>query len=79
LADWRRSTLSWKEIRKPDGYVDMKQFLRRLTRLEAGILDVLPRAEPSLVLQILEKYGLPYESLSEAVAEAVGIQRPSRW
>ncbi|WP_164835972.1 hypothetical protein [Actinacidiphila soli] len=56
----------------------MEQFLHRLTRLEVGILDVLPRAEPGFVRKILEKYGVPYESVSEDFAEAVGMQRPRR-
>lgn len=63
----------WKQIRRPDGRVDMEQFLRRLTRLEAGILDVLPRARAE---HVRRKTGLPYESLSEDVAQAIGMRRP---
>ncbi|MGW3210092.1 hypothetical protein [Streptomyces sp. NPDC001135] len=54
----------------------MGQFLRRLTRLEAGILDVPARTGAEHVRRIVEKAGLPYESFSEVVAEAPGMQRP---
>ncbi|KUM90262.1 hypothetical protein AQI88_38840 [Streptomyces cellostaticus] len=79
LEDWAsKYAFVWKQIRRPDGRVDMEQFLRRLTRLEAAILDVLPRTRAETVRQIVEKAGLPYESLSEDVAEAIGLQQTRR-
>ncbi|MET9062833.1 hypothetical protein ABZX99_34050 [Streptomyces antibioticus] len=56
----------------------MEQFLRRLTRLEAAILDVLSRTRAETVRQVMEKAGLPYESLSQDVAKAIGLQQARR-
>ncbi|MFC4508144.1 MULTISPECIES: hypothetical protein [Streptomyces] len=53
----------------------MEQFLRRLTRLEAGILDVLPLTRAENVRRIAEDADLPYKSLPEDVAEAIDLQR----
>ncbi|MFE9496998.1 hypothetical protein [Streptomyces collinus] len=79
LEDWAsKYAFVWKQIRRPDGRVDMEQFLRLLTRLEAAIVDVLPRTGAESVRQIVEKAGLPYESRSEDVAEAIGLQRARR-
>ncbi|WP_225827094.1 hypothetical protein [Streptomyces naphthomycinicus] len=79
LEDWAsKYAFVWKQIRRPDGRVDMEQFLRRLTRLEAAILDVLSRTRAETVRQIVEKAGLPYESLSQDVAEAIGLQQGRR-
>ncbi|MFJ3306923.1 hypothetical protein ACIPSA_28135 [Streptomyces sp. NPDC086549] len=67
-----------KQIRRPDDHVDMEQLLRRLTRLEARIHDALLPTRTEDVRRIVEKTGLPHESFSEDVAEALGMQRPPR-
>jgi hypothetical protein len=78
LQDWaNRYAYSWKAMRG-GGPVDMERFLRRLARLEAGLTDAAPYAEPGLLAGITEKAGLPYESLSEDVAQAIGLRRPRR-
>lgn len=66
---------SYKAMR--GGLVDMERFLRRLARLEAGLTDCAHYAKPGVLAGIVEKAGLPYESLSKDVAEAIGMQRPS--
>ncbi|MFE2094574.1 hypothetical protein [Streptomyces sp. NPDC059460] len=58
----------------PGGPVDMERFLRRLARLEAGLTDCAYYAKPGVLAGIVEKAGLPYESLSEDVAYAIGIE-----
>lgn len=78
LQDWaNRYAYSWQSMRG-GGPVDMEQFLRRLARLEAALTDAAPYAEPGVLAGIVEKAGLPYESLSEDVAEAIGLERPGR-
>ncbi|MFI6730341.1 hypothetical protein [Streptomyces atratus] len=76
LQDWaNKYAHSWKAMRE-GGTVDMERFLRRLARLEAGLTDAAHYAKHEVLVQIVEKAGLPYESLSEDVAEAIGMQRP---
>ncbi|MEU4497556.1 hypothetical protein AB0F96_29980 [Streptomyces sp. NPDC023998] len=78
LRDWTNGyAQSWKAMRG-SGPVDMERFLRRLARLDAGLTDSVPYAEPGVLDGIVEKAGLPYESLSEDVAEAIGLERPRR-
>ncbi|MFH9016594.1 hypothetical protein ACH4C6_35500 [Streptomyces sp. NPDC017943] len=79
LQDWaNRYAHSWKAMRG-GGPVDMERFLRRLARLEAGLIDCAYYAKPGVLAGIVEKAGLPYESLSEDVAYAIGMtpRRPS--
>ncbi|MFD4977628.1 hypothetical protein [Streptomyces sp. NPDC058424] len=73
LQDWaNRYAHSWKAMRG-GGPVDMERFLRRLARLEAGPTDCAYYAKPGVLAGIVEKAGLPYESLSEDIAYAIGM------
>ncbi|WP_371788994.1 hypothetical protein OH723_31325 (plasmid) [Streptomyces albidoflavus] len=70
----RRSTHVWKAMRE-GGTVDMERFTRRLARLEAGLTDAAHYARHEVRVAIVEKAGLPYESLSEDVASGIGMKR----
>lgn len=75
LQDWAAKYAHvWKAMRE-GGAVDMERFLRRLARLEAGLTDAAHYARHEVLVQIVEKAGLPYESLSEDVASGIGMKR----
>ncbi|WP_329453709.1 hypothetical protein OG894_45195 (plasmid) [Streptomyces sp. NBC_01724] len=74
LQDWaNRYAHSWKAMHG-GGTVDMERFLRRLARLEGGLTDRAYYAKPGVLAGIVEKAGLPYESLSEDVAYTIGME-----
>ncbi|MFF1593063.1 hypothetical protein ACFVY0_33835 [Streptomyces sp. NPDC058286] len=74
LQDWaNRYAHSWKAMRG-GGPVDLERFLRRLARLEAGLTDCVYYAKPGVLARIVEKAGLPYESLSEDIAYVIGME-----
>ncbi|MEU2855626.1 hypothetical protein [Streptomyces syringium] len=64
----------WRAMRE-GGTVDMERFVRRLARLEAGLTDTARYARHEVLVDIVEKAGLPYESLSEDVASGIGMKR----
>ncbi|MFZ3491731.1 hypothetical protein ACODT5_00565 [Streptomyces sp. 5.8] len=75
LQDWAaKYARVWKAMRE-GGAVDMERFLRRLARLEAGLTDAAHYARHEVLVDIVEKAGLPYESLSEDVASGIGMKR----
>lgn len=45
--------------------VEIGRFVRRQTMLRAGILDILPRTRPAAVRELLQRVGIPAESLAE--------------
>ncbi|MFE4920850.1 hypothetical protein [Streptomyces sp. NPDC056661] len=74
LQDWaNRYAHSWKAMRG-GGPVDMERFLRRLARPEAGLTGCAYYGKPGVLVGIVEKAGLPYESLSEDVAYTIGME-----
>ncbi|MFQ6147449.1 hypothetical protein ACLMNJ_30980 [Streptomyces seoulensis] len=75
LEDWAaKYARVWKALRE-GGTVDMERFTRRLARLEAGLTDAAHYARHEVLVAIVEKAGLPYESLSEDVASGIGMKR----
>ncbi|MEU5582993.1 hypothetical protein ABZ791_35960 [Streptomyces huasconensis] len=75
LEDWAaKYARVWTAMRE-GGTVDMERFLRRLARLEAGLTDAAHYAKHEVLVDIVEKAGLPYESLSEDVASRIGMKR----
>ncbi|MEV5568105.1 hypothetical protein AB0L54_35420, partial [Streptomyces sp. NPDC052196] len=59
LQDWAaKYARVWKAMRE-GGTVDMERFLRRLARLEAGLTDAAHYARHEVLVDIVEKAGLP--------------------
>lgn len=51
--------------------VDVQQFVRRLNRLRAGILDILTRTKPRQVKELLLRVGIDRESLPTDLATTI--------
>ncbi|CAM3629567.1 hypothetical protein KIPE111705_17850 [Kibdelosporangium persicum] len=71
LTTWARAHKeSWEAIRTGRD-ADVQQFVRRLNRLRAGIVDILTRAQPRQVRELLMRVGLDRASLPKDLAEAI--------
>lgn len=71
LTAWARAYKeSWQGMRaqRPP---DVDQFTRRLNRLRAGVLDLLARAKPQQVRELLMRVGIDRESLPHDLAETL--------
>lgn len=75
LTTWARAHKeSWEALRTGRD-PDVQQFVRRLTRLRAGIVDILTRAKPRQVRELLLRVGLDRAALPEDLADAIGYPR----
>jgi hypothetical protein len=75
LTTWARAYKdSWIAIRSGKD-VDVQQFVRRLGRLRAGILDILTRTAPRQVRELLLRVGIDRESLPEDLAGEIDYPR----
>ncbi len=71
LTTWARAYKeSWIAMRSGRA-VDVQQFVRRLARVRAGILDILSRAKPRQVRELLLRVGIDHESLPGDLADAL--------
>jgi hypothetical protein len=71
LTSWARAYKeSWQGMRSGRP-VDVQQFVRRLNRLRAGILDILTRTRPRQVRELLLRVGMDRESLPGDLADAI--------
>jgi hypothetical protein len=71
LTSWARAYKeSWHALRS-GREIDVQQFVRRLSRLRAGILDILTRTKPRQVRELLLRVGIDHESLPVDLAEAI--------
>jgi len=66
----RKHRAEWRDLRagRP---VDVQRFLRRMTRLRAGIVDILTRTQPVQVRELLLRVGVPAESLPGDLLDAL--------
>jgi hypothetical protein len=62
---------SWNDLRtgRP---VDIRRFVRRMAMLRAGILDILASTRPAPVTELLQRVGVPAESLPTDLLLALG-------
>ncbi|MCE7007238.1 hypothetical protein LWC34_31110 [Kibdelosporangium philippinense] len=75
LTTWARAHKeSWEAIRAGRDQ-DVQQFVRRFTRLRAGIVDILTRAKPQQVRELLLRVGLDRASLPNDLAEQIGYPK----
>lgn len=71
LTSWARAYKeSWQALRS-GRQVDVQQFVRRLNRLRAGILDILTRTKPRQVRELLLRVGVERESLPVDLADTI--------
>nr|WP_042194562.1 hypothetical protein [Kibdelosporangium sp. MJ126-NF4]CEL21405.1 hypothetical protein [Kibdelosporangium sp. MJ126-NF4]CTQ96028.1 hypothetical protein [Kibdelosporangium sp. MJ126-NF4] len=71
LTTWARAHKeSWEALRAGRDQ-DLQQFVRRLTRLRAGIVDILTRAKPRQVRELLMRVGLDRAALPNDLADAI--------
>ncbi|MET0134286.1 MAG: hypothetical protein ABW215_11900 [Kibdelosporangium sp.] len=71
LTTWARSYKeSWHDMRSGRP-VDVQQFVRRLNRLRAGMLDILTRAKPRQVRELLLRVGMDRYSLPVDLADII--------
>jgi hypothetical protein len=71
LTTWARAYKeSWQAMRSGRP-VDVQQFVRRVNRLRAGILDILTRTKPRQVRELLVRVGIDRESLPRDLADAI--------
>ncbi len=69
LTTWARAHKeSWDAVRA-GREMDVQQFVRRLNRLRAGIVDILTRAKPQQIRELLMRVGLDRASLPNDLAE----------
>lgn len=66
----RKHQTEWRELRSGRP-VDVQRFVRRLTLLRAGIVDMLVRTRPVQVRELLLRIGVLAESLPEDVRRAL--------
>lgn len=53
--------------------IDVARFVRRLLRLRAGIVDILPQTRPGEVRNLLAEQGVTAEMLSDDLAGFAGL------
>lgn len=66
----RKHQAEWRDLRSGRP-VDVQRFLRRLTRLRAGIVDILMRTQSVQVRELLLRVGVPAESLPSDLLRAL--------
>lgn len=75
LTTWARAYKeSWMAMRSGRP-MDVQQFVRRLGRLRAGILDILARTKPRQVRELLLRVGIDHESLPADLASTIDYPR----
>ncbi|MBP2319867.1 hypothetical protein JOF56_000252 [Kibdelosporangium banguiense] len=75
LTTWARAYKeSWVALRS-GRELDVQQFVRRLGRLRAGILDILARTKPRQVRELLLRVDIDHESLPADLASIIDYPR----
>ncbi|ALG07376.1 hypothetical protein [Kibdelosporangium phytohabitans] len=75
LTTWARAHKESYEALRAGRAQDVQQFARRLGRLRAGIVDILTRAKPQQIRELLLRVGLERAALPNDLADEIGYPR----